>query len=188
MMTAAFGVCMAEGVVMFRATRTNRAGAKLRHWVLMILAWICGLFGFIAVVVFHNDMHFPNFYSVHAWVGLVALVGMTLQLAGGLYFYLLRVPGERARAAFVPFHAFAGTTVFACGMASIVLGLLRKQDAINGSAKNLYGDVQMIAGIAALSATMVAISVFATHKFNEKCPVPGASVNDSSVAPLLHRQ
>lgn len=57
---------------------------KYIHALLNLAAAAFAIAGLVAVIEFHNEQGYPNFYSPHSWLGLVTLSFLFLQV--GLYY------------------------------------------------------------------------------------------------------
>lgn len=53
---------------------------KFIHAGLHLLAFIFAVIAMVAVFDFHNAAQIPNMYSLHSWLGLVALTLFCLQV------------------------------------------------------------------------------------------------------------
>lgn len=142
--------------LLYRVCRCcRRIHVKLLHAAFHALAIPCVALGFVAVLDSHNlaQPPIPNFYSLHSWIGLVAMglfgvqVGdglfervaraltgtalfVCLQFVVGFFSFLVLLCCEgataRFRAALVPIHASFGLTTFVLAIAACVTGLTEK--------------------------------------------------------------
>lgn len=62
---------------------------KFVHAGLNLLAFILAVISMVAVFDFHNTAKIPNMYSLHSWLGLVAVILYCLQVSTTLFTYLL---------------------------------------------------------------------------------------------------
>lgn len=53
---------------------------KFIHAGLNLLAFICAVIAMVAVFDFHNTAKIPNMYSLHSWLGLIAVILYCLQV------------------------------------------------------------------------------------------------------------
>lgn len=103
--TIAFPVCMTEAILAYRASpghkvaRQMRAGRKVVHLIFHGLAVTLGLIGVIFVFMNHHCQKaheddecksIPHLYSLHSWVGLLAMVLSASQFGFGFYAYWMK--------------------------------------------------------------------------------------------------
>jgi len=129
LMTLAFGFCAPLAVVSFKLLQTTHTRAKYVHSAFHFLAVLCSSFGLWFVHDVKVNSKSAEWYSVHAWVGLAALVMYWLQWAVGFIFFLVAwkvAPdaSQGARAAVVVPHRFLGYFFWSTTIIALVTGLL----------------------------------------------------------------
>ncbi|KAI5636317.1 eukaryotic cytochrome b561 domain-containing protein [Phthorimaea operculella] len=74
LMVAGFVTFSGFSVLLYRICRCfRRIYVKLLHAIFHALAFPCIVIGFLAVLDYHNKKGITNFYSLHSWIGLVAM-------------------------------------------------------------------------------------------------------------------
>ncbi|XP_050680791.1 plasma membrane ascorbate-dependent reductase CYBRD1-like isoform X5 [Leptidea sinapis] len=118
-------------VLLYRICRCfRRIYVKLLHAIFHALAFPCIVIGFLAVFDFHNKKGINNFYSLHSWIGFVAMGLFGLQYAVGFFSFLLLLICSKGTASFraslVPIHAAFGILTFVLGACACLTGLTEK--------------------------------------------------------------
>jgi len=133
LMVAGFITFSGFSILLYRICRCcRRIYVKLLHTVFHALAIPCVAIGFIAVLEYHNNdrIRLPNFYSMHSWIGFVAMGLFAIQFVVGFFSFLVLLCCEGAtsafRAALVPIHASFGLTTFMLAIAACLTGLTEK--------------------------------------------------------------
>ncbi|CAH2211087.1 cytochrome b reductase 1-like isoform X2 [Pararge aegeria] len=131
LMIAGFITFSGFSVLLYRICRCfRRIYVKLLHAIFHALAFPCIVIGFLAVLDFHNKKGINNFYSLHSWIGLVAMGLFGLQYAVGFFSFLLLLICNKGtanfRASLVPIHAAFGVLTFVLGVCACVTGLTEK--------------------------------------------------------------
>ncbi|KAM8855022.1 plasma membrane ascorbate-dependent reductase CYBRD1-like [Spinachia spinachia] len=117
--------------------RFSKLTMKFIHAGLHLLAFILAVIAMVAVFDFHNAAEIPNMYSLHSWLGLVALTLFCLQLVLGVGIYLIPVTPASWRAAFMPLHVYSGLLLFGSVIAVALMGIT--EELLLGL-DNLYKD------------------------------------------------
>ncbi|XP_035532523.1 cytochrome b reductase 1 [Morone saxatilis] len=99
---------------------------KFIHAGLNLLAFILAVISMVAVFDFHNAAKIPNMYSLHSWLGLIAVILYCLQLVLGVVLYLIPITPVSWRAAFMPLHVFSGLLLFGSVIAVALMGITEK--------------------------------------------------------------
>ncbi len=69
-------------ILIFRIFRnTHKRTLKLIHATINATALVLVLLGLIAVIVNHNQGGMANFYSLHSWVGILAIGTYVIQVS-----------------------------------------------------------------------------------------------------------
>ncbi|XP_014256067.1 cytochrome b561 isoform X2 [Cimex lectularius] len=136
LMTVGLIYLYANSIMIYRALRTMRKQKlKIFHAIIHSVVILCVLFAQIAVFDSHN-FHvnpqtqkldpIPNLYSLHSWIGLVAIITFILQWIGGLLVFLWPGASMTIRSAVMPWHVFIGLCAFVLALAAAVSGLNEK--------------------------------------------------------------
>uniref|UniRef100_A0A8C8A138 Plasma membrane ascorbate-dependent reductase CYBRD1 n=1 Tax=Oryzias sinensis TaxID=183150 RepID=A0A8C8A138_9TELE len=99
---------------------------KFIHAGLHLAAFICAVVAMVAVFDFHNAAQIPNMYSLHSWLGLIAVILYSLQIVLGVGMYLIPATPVSWRAAFMPIHVYSGLLLFASVIAVALMGITEK--------------------------------------------------------------
>ncbi|KAM3607704.1 uncharacterized protein V6R79_012278 [Siganus canaliculatus] len=99
---------------------------KFIHAGLNLLALILAIISLVAVFDFHNAFKIPNMYSLHSWLGLIAVILYCLQLVVGVGMYLIPITPVSWRAAFMPVHVYTGLFLFTSVIAVALMGITEK--------------------------------------------------------------
>ncbi|XP_028250405.1 plasma membrane ascorbate-dependent reductase CYBRD1 [Parambassis ranga] len=99
---------------------------KFVHAGLNLSAFILAVVALVAAFDFHNSKNIPNMYSLHSWLGLIAVILYSLQLVLGVAMYLIPVTPVSWRAAFMPLHVFSGHFLFGSVIAVALMGITEK--------------------------------------------------------------
>merc|ERR1712127_318700 len=127
-----------NGILVYRIARNERKSRlKVAHAVVMGSATLLACFGMKAVFDFHSYKGIPHTYSLHAWLGLMAISLAVLQWVLGLVTFLWPGLASHLRTTFLPLHIFSGLGVFLLAGATALLGitekaLFRSQDKESG--------------------------------------------------------
>ena len=66
--------------VAYRLFPFERSTNKKIHATLNLLAAVLIVFGLVAVIEYHSDWGYNNFYSLHSWIGLVTATSFIAQV------------------------------------------------------------------------------------------------------------
>jgi len=132
-MTIAFVFVMGHAIITFRILPLAHRLKKYIHAILNLVAVAFAIAGLVAVIDFHNEQGYPNFYSLHSWLGLITLSILFLQALGGLAIFqdLVKGASDEIRAAYKPWHIVAGTAMVTLAAATICTGLQEKYGFAN---------------------------------------------------------
>lgn len=76
---------------------------KSIHAGLNTVAAILAVISLVAVFDFHNTLNIPNMYSLHSWIGLIAVILYILQVGVSISLYTRREKQFRFRRRFLCF-------------------------------------------------------------------------------------
>ncbi|TRZ26989.1 hypothetical protein HGM15179_000034 [Zosterops borbonicus] len=99
---------------------------KFIHAGLNTIAMILVIIAIVSAFDFHNANNNPNMYSLHSWIGLIAVICYCLQLFFGVAVFLLPYAPVRLRAALMPIHVYSGLTIFGTVIATCLMGITEK--------------------------------------------------------------
>ncbi|XP_061580452.1 plasma membrane ascorbate-dependent reductase CYBRD1 [Cololabis saira] len=106
--------------------RCSKLMMKFIHAGLNLAAFIFAIIAMVAVFDFHNAAKIPNMYSLHSWLGLMAVILYGAQLVLGVGMYLIPVTPVSWRAAFMPIHVYSGLLLFTSIIAVALMGITEK--------------------------------------------------------------
>ncbi|XP_001376027.1 plasma membrane ascorbate-dependent reductase CYBRD1 [Monodelphis domestica] len=99
---------------------------KFIHAGLNTIALILAIISLVAVFDFHNTKNIPNMYSLHSWIGLIAVIFYTSQLLLGFLTFLLPCTPPALRAFIMPIHVYSGLLIFGTVIAAVLTGVTEK--------------------------------------------------------------
>ncbi|XP_068602740.1 plasma membrane ascorbate-dependent reductase CYBRD1 [Brachionichthys hirsutus] len=129
LMLSGFIVLQGIAIIVYRLPWTwsrSKQAMKLAHAGLHLLAFVLVVVSLAAAFDFHHYARIPNMYSLHSWLGLMAVVLFSLQLVVGLGLYLLPVLPASWRAPFMPVHVYTGLGLFTGVVAVALMGITEK--------------------------------------------------------------
>lgn len=89
---------------------------------MITVSWI----GFFAAYISHVKLNIAHFYSLHSWLGLSALVGVTISLVTSCLTFLYPKANPIYRRLSLPFHVFGGIANIALSAGVAVAGITEK--------------------------------------------------------------
>ncbi|XP_053121746.1 plasma membrane ascorbate-dependent reductase CYBRD1 isoform X2 [Hemicordylus capensis] len=99
---------------------------KLIHAGLNTIALTLAIIALVAVFDFHNAQKIPNMYSLHSWIGLIAVIFYAVQLVLGFLVFLLPFTPVSLRAIVMPIHVYSGLLIFGTVIATALMGITEK--------------------------------------------------------------
>ncbi|XP_047512242.1 plasma membrane ascorbate-dependent reductase CYBRD1-like isoform X2 [Pieris napi] len=174
LMVAGFITFSGFSILLYRICRCfRRIYVKLLHAIFHALAFPCIVIGFLAVLDFHNKKGINNFYSLHSWIGFVAMGLFGLQYAVGFFSFLLLLICSKGTASFraslVPIHASFGILTFVLGVCACLTGLTEKALFTLGAERysGLPDEAVIInvIGVTTVAITAVLMYILARDKF-----------------------
>lgn len=115
--------------MIYRGLRySSKRGLKLTHATLFGVILALVLIAGVAVYESHNlvDPPIPNFYSIHSWVGIAAMLLFVCQWIGGFVSFLFPQVRAPLKEAIMPYHIFFGLTGYVLAIAAALLGISEK--------------------------------------------------------------
>ncbi|NXC42963.1 CYBR1 reductase, partial [Penelope pileata] len=128
---------LSSAIIVYRLPWTWKCSKLLMKFIhagLNTTAMILAIVSMVAVFEYHNAMNIPNMYSLHSWIGLIAVILYSLQLFLGFVVFLLPFAPIRLRAALMPIHVYSGLLIFATVIAAALMGITEKLIFALGSA------------------------------------------------------
>ncbi|XP_067849869.1 lysosomal membrane ascorbate-dependent ferrireductase CYB561A3 [Heptranchias perlo] len=129
-------VCMVTGLVLYGNAilvyrlpftwSSSKLILKLVHATLNLGVLSLAVIGLQAAFGFHNNMHIPNLYSLHSWVGFAAVIFFSLQWLLGFLAFLLPCTPLWLRTAYKDVHFFFGLCILAMTVAASLSGINEK--------------------------------------------------------------
>lgn len=99
---------------------------KLFHFGIQTSAILLSWIGFVAAFRSHTLKNIPHFYSLHSWLGLTALIGVSISLVTSFLTFLYPGGSSIYRKLSMPFHVFGGIANIALSAAICVAGITEK--------------------------------------------------------------
>ncbi|XP_031623209.1 cytochrome b561 [Contarinia nasturtii] len=116
----------------------------------------------------------PNLYSLHSWIGLIAIILFILQWLGGFFSFLYPIITAQQRDSFMPTHIYFGLAGYIMAIAAALLGLCEKAlFQMPKTYPELPNEAVIINTIGILIVTFAALVVYlATHRQFKRLPLP----------------
>lgn len=127
---------------MYRGFRYGRKKSlKITHASIHALAFFFTVYGLIAAFNSHNyaTPKIPNLYSLHSWIGIIAVALFACQYVAGFVCFLFPMVKEPLRVFVMPIHIFFGLLGFVLAIVACLLGISEK--AFFGMPNGEYGDL-----------------------------------------------
>ncbi len=161
--------CSVSSMVTYRTFPLPKSSTKPIHVVLHSLALICVTVGLSAVIIGNNyksentsGMYYANFYSIHSFVGLAAVILYTQNYILGFIHFLVPSVTSALRRAYMPTHKVLGIFSFFAACMAALTGLMELATEYNCSYSVSRPDVNPVGQYHLLSAgcrTMNGIAV-----------------------------
>ncbi|XP_045445435.1 plasma membrane ascorbate-dependent reductase CYBRD1-like [Melitaea cinxia] len=186
LMVAGFITFSGFSVLLYRICRCfRRIYVKLLHAIFHALAFPCIVIGFLAVLDFHNKKGINNFYSLHSWIGFVAMGLFGIQYVVGFFSFLLLLICNKGtanfRASLVPIHAAFGILTFVLGVCACLTGLTEKALFTLGAERYSglpdEGVIINAIGVAIIAILAVVMYIVSRNKFKADSRDMRASVD-----------
>jgi len=124
-----------NGILLYRVFRHERKKKlKLAHAIIMISSFLLTVIGLKAVFDSHNlkkdadgnPAPIANLYSLHSWMGIIAVILFAFQWLAGFITFLFPGLASHLRASYMPIHTSFGILIFVLGCATALLGITEK--------------------------------------------------------------
>nr|CAD7603407.1 unnamed protein product [Timema genevievae] len=152
------------------ADKLSRQGRVRAHWVLQAFAAIFIFAGFLVIVINKNLNDKPHFVTIHAIVGLIAVILVGLASSGGVAtLFSLRLKMLVRPAVMKLVHNILGIVTFSLGVICTILGLFSKWFSDNGgyAAQVICTVVVALAGVLTLESAVKSAYARYEHGWKE---------------------
>lgn len=148
-------VLLPQGALEWNSERENRKTSKWIHGIVLSIAFI-GINVAIAIVyTVHSQGGMPNFYSLHSWVGVCAILLLKSNLVGGIISVIL--PGWRIAKFSGSLHRRVGIFAVAFVLTAAFTGFVELQAQIFTSTSTYFRWVPILGGVLAILTGFVAV-------------------------------
>lgn len=114
-------------MLIYRSTKNwSHQTQKTLHIVFQTLAILISWFGVLCAYLFHSRKNIPHLYSLHSWLGITALIGVTISLVSSFLTFYYPKSGPVYYRLALPFHVFGGITNIALSAGICVIGITEK--------------------------------------------------------------
>ena len=128
-----FMVCFGYAATSYRLLPFTHAKKKLFHLIFQTVGIVSVSLGLTAVVRYHKDNRYPDFYSLHSWLGIFVFALFCLQYVGSVIaFFWPKLPLEQ-RKAFLPMHVVVGGWLYVAAGSVCLLGMQEKLGFLGSS-------------------------------------------------------
>lgn len=118
-----------NGMLVYRVSQSiSKMKLKIIHAVHFMLCFIFIVIALKAVFDSHDLAKVPkkNMYTLHSWIGLGSAILFSLQLAIGIFMFLMKFYSIYDMKWFSPYHKYFGLTIFTLMIGTCVVGINEK--------------------------------------------------------------
>ena len=118
-----------EAILVYRLFRNmTKIYVKIMHGLIHVGVLLFASIALKAVFDSHNKAQkpIPNLYSLHSWVGLIAVILFCLQWACGFVSFLFPKLSDGIRRWYLPHHKYWGLSIFVLCCAAALMGITEK--------------------------------------------------------------
>lgn len=127
LMTIGFVILYSNAILIYRTFRFKlKRKLKWAHAAINLASIIFISFGLAAAIYYHEKVNIAHFYSLHSWLGLLAIILFVSQYIVGFVTYLYPGVSLRTRVRVMHIHRFAGMGIFILACGTIFTGLNEK--------------------------------------------------------------
>ncbi|OQR73332.1 cytochrome b561-like [Tropilaelaps mercedesae] len=130
LMTLGLIIIQGDSILIYRVLRNEaKPRLKLIHTFLHFSAFLMVVGGLKTVLDSHNYAEpkpIPNFYSLHSFVGLTAVIMFGIQFIAGFLSFLYPGIRKTLRTRYLPLHVFGGTMIFILSTCAALMGITEK--------------------------------------------------------------
>lgn len=123
--------CMISATLSFRLLPLPKTIQKTFHGIFHTAAFICISIGLACVLTSNNnksknpyDTYFPNFTSIHSFIGIAVICLYGLNLLVGFFNYAIPNVDDSVKASFLPIHVFLGTFILFGSFSAVESGIM----------------------------------------------------------------
>ena len=127
-----FIFCFGNAALSFRILPFAHKTNKVIHLIWQTIGIISICLGLTAVVLYHNENKYPNFYSLHSWIGIVVFGVFCLQYIGGFIGFFYPKVSPRMRSKMLPWHVMFGKWLYVIAGIACLLGIQEKLGFFGG--------------------------------------------------------
>ncbi|XP_055316726.1 transmembrane ascorbate-dependent reductase CYB561 [Sitodiplosis mosellana] len=177
LMTLGMVYLYGNSILVYRGLRyARKRSLKISHasifGTIMLLAIIAAWAVYDSHVLV--DPPIPNLYSLHSWIGLIAIILFICQWICGFFSFLYPIIPPQQREQFMPYHVYFGLAGFGASTAAALLGLCEKTIfKLGGEYSQLPSEAVMVNMIGVLILTFAALVLYlATNRHFRRIPLP----------------
>ncbi|ODN00241.1 Cytochrome b reductase 1 [Orchesella cincta] len=127
LMTVFMVYLQGHGAIIFRTLPSRpKFQVKLIHAGFHFTTVIAVSFGLWSAVRAHNMKGQPHFFTLHSWIGIIAIVLFYGQFLAGFLVFLLPYAPMRVRNFVIPYHKFMGPLIFLSSCMAAATGMMMK--------------------------------------------------------------
>lgn len=160
-MVIAFVILYPQGALIYRILPGPKIVVKLVHGGIFVAVMGLTAVGLVAVFTVPRDD--PHLYSLHSWLGLMAVGLLGMQYLCGLFSFLIPIFSEEIRHALMPLHRFGGLAVYILATVTMLSGIQDLMD--NGTFKHNSYCVSYN-----YSHNQTVCNETASHEYSDKAP------------------
>lgn len=176
-------VLLPQGVLEWRSDRTSRIASKWIHALLLGVAFLGINIAIGIAYTAHSHQNAPNFYSIHSWVGVCAILLLKSNFAGGILSTVL--PGWRVGKFSGGMHRRVGHFGVAFALIAAVLGFVELQTVVNTDSKRVFGWTSLVGGGLGVLAGVVGALVGVALVGQVERAGKGAILDADAVKPVI---
>jgi cytochrome b-561 len=144
------------------------------------MAFFFTCFGLVSVFDSHNYAipKVPNLYSLHSWIGLLAVIIFGCQYVAGFFCYLFPKVKENLRVMYMPLHVFFGLIGFILCLIAVLMGLSEKAFfSMANDYQNLPSHALLVNTVGLLTALFGSLVIYlVTEPSYKREPLPEDSM------------
>jgi len=126
------------GASSFRLLPFQHDTNKLIHLILMGSGLAMASFGLWAVLQFHSDKGYVDFYSLHSWMGIGTFTLFALQFLSAFVLYFWPKGSVKLRTTLMPYHVIAGFLLIALGASAMITGIMESLTFLNNTDRGCH--------------------------------------------------